>query len=326
MNKIQATLIVPFLMAVAISAAHAQVEPERAPKYIKTSGIWKEFSAPFMLKDEHLERITTAVLKAQEELDDESEFFLHVKREDDRYYEVESLSDIRSDPNARGSRVVYFSWNLLQDINPNDKWKKPQTILWIKYSKRTGVEIRIDGTDMSWALLTADGLDAEIKRTLYRRTNYAHILISMLIIVVYFLLARLIVRLISADKFKEKATEAVVDINLSMLLYIPPMLAILHAVHRWDSVVDWFRCSQSYFLWGDMLHDYRSSTSLNSSLFWVVLVGLGVTVAGNVLTDRLLKKRKATPTVGSEPTDEQNREQAGAQDGESAAAPSPPVS
>ena len=62
MNK---TLTVFFLALVvfAFPPAHAHEEQENAPAYVKTAGILKEFSNPFMLKKEHLERITTAVLK-----------------------------------------------------------------------------------------------------------------------------------------------------------------------------------------------------------------------------------------------------------------------
>lgn len=288
---------VPILSSGAFAETRdAEPTDDVSAKYVypKTSGILKVFRDPFTLKKEHVERITTAILKAQAKLEDESQFYFHVHREDDRFYEVETLNEIFTDPNAEGSRIDFISWNLLQDINETDGTDKPYRILRLRYTM-SGIELHIDGKEMDWALVTADQIEAEIERTLYKRFNWINFTIILGGILVYFFFARLLVALLRADKFKRKETETVVDMNIMLLIQAPPMLALIHAVLSWDSVWTWLNYSPSYFLWGDVVADYSRLSDLSSNLLWVVIVGLVVSVIGNILTSKFLSSVSERP-------------------------------
>ena len=160
--------------------------------------------------------------------------------------------------------------------------------------------MHVDGDDMSWSLVTADSIMKHVKRSTASSLNYMHILTVVLGVIAYLFFARLLLKLIAINKFKNKENEALSTILLSMPIYMIPMFPIFPLVFDYSDVVAWFNYSPSYFLWGDVMQEFGEQSSFNKNIFWGVLVSLFVSIGANFATAKLAKKASVeTPQTGS---------------------------
>ena len=284
--------ILPLILLVLSMAYTAQASESLKP-YRMTSGIKKTIVGSFILKKEHVQDITTEVIKASRALPGKSQFFFYTHREDNRYFEVGTIDELFSDPNSAHSKIEYLSWNLL-DLEPKEYQggEKARLALQIQYQATPSViKISVDGDDMAWALVTTDAIMKNVRRTTKSRINVMHIVTILLGTIAYLFFARLLLKLISIIKFKSEENEALSTILLQMPIYMIPMFVIFPLVYDFGDVVAWINYAPSYFLWGDMLQEYGESNNFQQNVFWGALISFFISIVANIATVKLMHKR-----------------------------------
>lgn len=300
------SLIAAYFLLLVLSLS-ASIFAQTGIGHVRTSGISKTFPGPFTLTKEKAEDLTAQVLKAQEKLKTESDFYIYFHRTDDRYFQVETIDEVFEDSNAPHAAIDYVSWNLMQRYPEDPPSSNPRRVIHVRYSLEAGdVTLRIDGREMDWALLSADSIESSINRTTQKKFNYINLAIVIIAIATYFYIARLIVKILRADKFKAVETEYVINTQLVLIIQWPPMMFILWITLWWKEFINWLNDSSSYFLWGDAVAIYNNANQLNNNLLWAVVVGLLVSILANIATARLLKKSKENKETKSEPADSHN--------------------
>ena len=265
--------LILFVLAMAC-ASHAS---ESLKPYRMTSGIKETITESFILKKEHVQDITTEVIKASKKLPGKSQFYFYVHREDHRYFEVDNIEKLFSDPNSKHSKIVYLDWNLL-DLEPKEYLggDKARMALKIQYQLDPSViKVSVDGEDMAWALVTADALMENIRRTTKSGLNVMHVATIILGIIAYMFFARLLLKFVSITKFKNEENEALATILLTIPIYMAPIFVIMPIVHDFDGVVAWINYAPSFFLWGDMLQEYGEANNFQQNIFLGSNVRLG---------------------------------------------------
>lgn len=251
------------------------------------SGIYKTFESHFVLDEDALRRIEAIVRKASEKIPDPQIEF-RVNREDDRFFETHSIDDVLQDPNVPRKRVKYVKISLDSKQDSENPPDEDGEIITIEFSKKERwmppVELNVSYHDRSWALLTADELEPQIRR-LFRRTG-----ISRWIFAVFLLPAGLI-----AYNLIETKTVSVTLNSWTLLALILSSIAVVGMVIGWfqrlseskyeekPGLLQRLLGPESVFLWGEEVRAFETRERNRRQFFWSVVVAFVISFAASGL-------------------------------------------
>jgi hypothetical protein len=261
------------------------------------SGVDKVYSKPFVLKKENVLDIATTLLKKASELPNKTQFLIHVTRSDDRFFEASNIEELFTDPNSPTREIDSVSF-VLYDLQ-EDKFQggdKPRQLLLVAYQNFRGPQVRakITGANISWSLLTADELNAQIERTLVSNWNITRILTLVLGILLVFSMLWILYRF-SYRRIANATPSTYIVMHVFQLVLGIAGGALLLGFLYSSRVVDWLKSSNGVFSWGDMSEAYSRQQAFGDSLFWTVAVGFVVSLITNLITARMTSKKATAP-------------------------------
>ncbi len=244
-----------------------------------SSGIKRELPGHFALDEDGLRRILGVLEAKASALQHRCTIVLIVHREDDRFYETVNIADVLSDPNADGQLIRNLSIELRTDdpavtLHPWDRaW-----IVQITYNsdKKGNIQINVNSDDRTWALLLADELEPQIRRT---RSSQK---ISTVMLAFFFL---------SVGAFTAAATKGLgphlglSNETISNVSFFAWGIACLTAFFAIDDRPLWmthFAGPQSAFVWGEREKSFQASIERQKNFYWVVIVGTLISVMSSI--------------------------------------------
>lgn len=140
------------------------------------SGVSKDFEQPFVVDEDSLRRIEGVLRKGEAQVPESRVEFL-VYREDSRFFETLSLDDVLADPNIPRKRVSRLRIALMSKEEVQDPTRvNRRTYVSVDYNKNLNykyigsrVSFDVSHHDRTWALLIADELEPQIRRTLRKK-------------------------------------------------------------------------------------------------------------------------------------------------------------
>jgi hypothetical protein len=245
-----------------------------------TSGISKKYKNHFLLDEDSLRRISGLLEEYAKSLNTKYRVYYRVRREDDRYFESEQISDVLADPNITGKLIQEIEVFLSKWIEKTEKREGYfYNIVSIRF-KSTDKEysfndnqtnLIISSEDTNWALVLADKLEPQIIRT-FKKSR-----IPKWLFLVYWIPIIIIL-------FKK-----VSDLTLDPVPYIIPLILIIPAIIIYYS--DWRRYPkwiinitgpESVFYWGEYKNEYDHRLKIRDNFFWVVIIGFIVSIISSV--------------------------------------------
>jgi hypothetical protein len=232
-----------------------------------SSGLKREIAGHFALDEDGLRRIVGVLEAKAATLPHRWAIVLVVHREDDRFYETVKLTDVLSDPNAEGHSIRKLSIELRAD-DPSvtvQPWERTW-IVQIAYNsekteKKGSIQINVNSEDRTWALLLADEIEPQVRRTISNEK------ISTLILALFF---------ISVGAFAAAATKSlgphlgfsseVID-NVVAAAWCIAFLAAFFAIDDRPFWMAHFAGPQSAFSWGERAKSFQASVERQKNFF-----------------------------------------------------------
>lgn len=246
-----------------------------------SSGLNRELLGNFVLDEDGLRRIVGVMQTKAATMPLKTAIVLVVNREDDRFYETLNVEDVLSDPNTAGHLIKILTIELRVD-DPTFS-AQPWAQNWLAkvvYSstRKSQIQINVNSEDKTWALMLADELEPQIRRT--RSSDR----ISTTILILFFLAlgifsgtsARNLLPVFGiSNSMIDKVVLAIGGVTFLLIMNAP------------DDRPTWlthFAGPQTAFNWGDSTKTYNAAVERQKNFFWVVIVGLIVSVVSTVYT------------------------------------------
>lgn len=291
------TIAFATLLATPI-ATYAQKSGENSEQRLRLrSGTELISERAFLVDQDALRRISTVMDRAAQTSKVPCALVYTVFRKDKRYYETTSIEEVLTEPNLREKRVTTIRLELrvtdpklLSDPRTSDK------LAWVNFdmsSSPPDVRTFVSGEDKSWSLALSDELEPQLART-FNESGTPLWLVALATLV----LAALAYRaktLLPAPSM----TRQVFDILLNYYTFSMLFGLAIGTYSRWrnsDQFVMLFGPT-SGFLWGDFGKTLQDWANLQNNIFWVVVVGLLVSVLANTLPSLLRGSARTQPTI-----------------------------
>lgn len=273
-----------------------------------SSGLNRELPGHFVLDEDGLRRIVGVLQTKASFLAINSAIVFVVNREDDRFYETINISDVLSDPNTAGHLIRSLSIELrIEDpLISAHPWSKNWLARAVYSSSRKDIiQINVNSDDRTWALLLADELEPQVRRT--RSSERISTLLLILFFAAVGVLAGTIAKsFLPAFGLTDKAIELTV-----YGIGVVTVLVVMSTLEDRPSWMIHFAGPQSAFNWGERTRVYNSSMERQKNFFWVVIVGLLVSVLSTVYTNYVIPSAptqlKTPGTPASAPSEETHR-------------------
>lgn len=247
-----------------------------------SSGLKREITGHFALDEDGLRRIVGVLEAKASTLPHRWVIVLVVHREDDRFYETLNLADVLSDPNTEEHLIRSLSIELRKD--DSSATVQPWERTWIvqiaynseKTQKKGSIQINVNSEDRTWALLLADELEPQVRRTISSEK------ISTLMLALFF---------VSVGAFAAAVTKSLGSHlgfsfeTIDNIVAAAWGVAILSAFFAIDDRPSWmahFAGPQSAFAWGERAKSFQASIERQKNFFWVVIVGLLISIASSI--------------------------------------------
>ena len=244
------------------------------------SGIFKRYKKLFALDDDGLRRIEGILKKAAASYSEPLSVTFRVQREDDRFYETESIDEVLSDANLPEHRIKLLGIELrktatVQDIKDRDQEK----VAWVIFDKdeppikEPDVRIRISSPDKTWALMLADELEPQITRLFKIKTfpNWVFLLLTP----IFALLGFRFSVWAGFPMPRPWAHAFWAGFGYVILLFgLMGHTAIADKQFRWLRIF----ASEPLFLWGEEISHAAERDALRKNIFWVVIIGFLVSI------------------------------------------------
>ncbi len=231
------------------------------------------------MDEDGLRRIVGVLTDRASSLGYKTAVVLVVHREDDRFYETLNISDVLSDPNAYEHRILDLSIELRVDdpLIPRRPWER-DWIVQISYvsAKKGMVRINVDSEDKTWALLLADELEPQVRRTRSEQR------ISTLVLIVFFCA---VASFCAALAKGFGSAVGLSTVSVERIVFVAWGIAVILSFNVLEDRPAWIRLfagPESAFNWGERAKSFQRNIERQKSFFWVVIVGLLVSVVSSL--------------------------------------------
>jgi len=251
-----------------------------------TSGIEKPFYRAFKLDPDSLQRIVGTLEKYQSDLGVSSSIVFYVNRYDERFYETTNIQNVLDDPNVDKNEIRYLSIDI-RDSRPDSKPEPYERdyIARINFhkSRKVKVGIWISAQDRKWALLLADELELQIKRT-FKCTQVPNWLLLCFYTSIGILATIWLPRIAGLNYVLD------VFVNTSALFIWPGLILLAYFTYV-GSRPKWLAKlvgPEPVFLWGDQSSEYLKRNKMRTNILWGIIVTFIVSIIANLFTSLLL--------------------------------------
>ncbi len=249
------------------------------------SGIYKRYKKLFVLDDDGLRRIEGVLKKAASSYSEPLTVTYHVRREDDRFYESESVDEVLSDPNVPERRVRLLGIELRKTVALQDSKERDQDkVAWIVFDKdepplqEPDVHIRISSPDKTWALLLADELEPQVTRLFKVKTFPNWIFLAFAPV---FALIGYRISVWAGSPMPRPLTHAALSAGgfVALLLLLMAHTAIAEKKFKVVRIL----ASEPLFLWGEEISNAADRESLRRNILWTVVIGFLVSLVAGLV-------------------------------------------
>jgi len=276
-----------------LSCLGQQTNQEGPTKLRLLSGYRIVKKHPFVVNPDDLRRVATVLQRAATKMPVSSSTVFGVVRADTRFYETTNIDEVFADPNVRGKHINWIKAEIrVTDAATVADRRGDSTLASVVFDANPLPQVTIQAAadDRSWALAIADELEPQVERTVNSKTTPV-----WLLAILGFSLLLLLVRL-----RRQLPAETIPRFILDMVAH-PAVwgvsIGLLLGSYRLWSQSDAYRrlFGPVYgFAWGDYERVMSDWSRVRESVFWVVIVGLLVTIAGNLLTTYVWGQSKKT--------------------------------
>lgn len=249
------------------------------------SGIYKRYKKLFSLDDDGLRRIEGVLKKAALSYSEPLSVIFHVRREDHRFYESESVDEVLSDPNVPEHRIRMLGIELRKTATLQDPHEQDQDkVAWILFDKDEppfqipDVTVRISSPDKTWALLLADELEPQITRLFKVKEfpNWVFLLFAPIVALVGYRISTW-----AGNPMPRSLSHAAWSAGgyASFVLVLMAHTAIAEKQFKLLRTLS----SEPLFLWGEEISHAADREALRKNIFWVVIVGFLVSLVAGVV-------------------------------------------
>ncbi len=246
-----------------------------------SSGIQREMQTGFVLDEDGLRRILGVLEARASTLPHKWAIVITVRREDDRFYETVNIQDVLSDANTVDHEIRNITIELRSDdpAIPIHAWDRGWIVQVVfSIGKKENIQINVNSADRTWALLVADELEPQVRRTRSQQRISGFLLYPFFFALSAF--ASSIARAYGAH-FGISSTWIERVVFFSWAISILIFLASLENRPAWLTN---FAGPQSAFAWGDRAKSFAQCIERQKNFFWVVIVGLLISVASSIYT------------------------------------------
>lgn len=276
------------------------------------AGVTKSYGRNFLLSPEMVRSIVETITEAAARMGRRTTLIFSVYRENDSFYETESLDEVLKDANATGKAITNLEIRLLYEGGKITQSEDIVLALRFKRFGETKVTIILDSEEREWSFQLADRLHGQINRILRRpqlplqRSGLIDWLaVAALTAVV--LVAYNWITVPSAD-----GPEALTKENLALLTLEEKLDTFIvgfsegmakrrrQYIYSWPlAIVFWGvvfaviaarpvsrfleKYSRSAYYWGDAIQAYDAARKLESRIVWSIAVALFVTIVGGLI-------------------------------------------
>ncbi|MGB2578708.1 hypothetical protein AAIR98_000627 [Elusimicrobium simillimum] len=160
------------------------------------AGFSKEYPQNFFLNEQKLRKIIDVITDHTKKLNTPFRIQYKVFRDNDSFYESESLDELLSDDNTLSKKIRKISI-YLYITEPKKEEKNETNILALSFGKRREIPILLDVeySNKQWCFILLDDLDTQIKRTLKNSFHFSGTIFGAIDVLAFFLLTALIIAL-----------------------------------------------------------------------------------------------------------------------------------
>ena len=249
------------------------------------SGIYKRYKKLFALDDDGLRRIEGILKKAATAYSEPLSVTFHVQREDDRFYETESIDEVLSDPNLPERRIQLLGIELRKTAASQDaKEREQDKVAWVVFDKDRppardpDVLVRISSPDKTWALMLTDELEPQITRLFKVKTfpNWVFLLFAPIFALVGFRFS-----VWSGTPMPRPLSHAILAAGgyIALVLLLMGHTAVAEKQFRLLRIFT----SEPLFLWGEEIAHAAERETLKKNILWAVVVGFIVSLAAGII-------------------------------------------
>jgi len=251
-----------------------------------SSGLKREINSHFVLDEDGIRRIVGVLQTRAATLAYKTAVVLVVHREDDRFYETTEIADVLND--ANGSEHLIHSLSIqLRIADPNhalQPWER-NWIVDVSYkasSKAPSIQINVNSEDKNWALLLADELEPQVRRTMVaEQISGLALLVSFAAVAAFGItFIKKIVPQLGVSSETAGLLEFFAWVALGALV-----LNVLGERPWW--ITRWAG-PQSWFKWGEQSAVLSRCQERHKNIVWGVIVGFVVSVVSTLYMNFVL--------------------------------------
>lgn len=253
------------------------------------AGISRKYWKRFLLNEDGLRRIHGVLEEYRIETSLGPPKYT-VVREDQRFYETDSVEEVIADPNIISQRIVKLT---IEVIDENAAYAHDEWVCRLVYSKDRAddeppITLNIRSTNRQSSLLLADKLEPQILRATSKLWMASLIRIVPIMALLIFLLPMVGAQFTDFDSpFRN-----MVDSWMKWTMVLGIVIVFLFLV---GDRIRAFIAPESVFLWGDELTANESRERTRRNWFWGILVGFLVSLAAGLAASII-------GTFGTKPT------------------------
>lgn len=249
------------------------------------SGIYRRYKKLFALDDDGLRRIEGILKKAASNYREPLSVTFHVEREDDRFYESESVDEILSDPNVPEHRIRMLAIELRKTAALEEsKEREYDKVAWVVFDKdeppvqTPDVRVHISSPDRTWALLLADELEPQVTRLfkVKKFPNWVFILFAPVFMIIGYRIS------IFMGSPIPKAIGNAVFTTVGFIMVVLLLMAHTAIAEKKFPLLRTL-ASEPLFLWGEEISHAADRDALRKNILWVVIVGFLVSLVAGLI-------------------------------------------
>lgn len=140
------------------------------------AGMYREYKQHFILDEAMLRKINDVLRSHASRLKDLTFIRLHVKREDDSFYETTDIAEVLADSNTPSKAIKLLALEVHREADRADAKSLPDIdrkkalaiVVFDRFGKDDKVSFVVQEKERDWCFLLADELDAQIKRLIQK--------------------------------------------------------------------------------------------------------------------------------------------------------------
>ncbi len=222
--------------------------------------------------------------KHAKELKFPTKVIFRVEREDNRFYEVDDLAEVVSDPNVDGRKVTSLSIKLVKQYEDEGDVFHYGDIASVYFVMEpankvyaildNGIRFEVDNNNKNWSLLLADALEPQVERVINSSKVPRFPVVGLFLVAIYAAAKGL--------SLLEKNEGEVVMRFFSAMIIVSGCAFFIANLRGSSQLISKLIGPESAFLWGQQEERFNSREERRKNIFWGVFVAFVVSLSASL--------------------------------------------